>query len=50
MIDTYIYRLAFEGFQFEFTTALTMLRTGVAMILVWGTNAIVRRYSEYGIW
>ena len=50
VIDTYIYRLAFEGFQFEFTTALTMLRTGVAMILVWGTNAIVRRYSEYGIW
>ena len=50
VIDTYIYRLAFEGFQYEFSTALTMLRTGVAMILVWGTNAIVRRFSDYGIW
>ena len=50
VIDTYIYRLAFEGFQYEFTTALTILRTGVSMILVWGTNAIVRRYSDYAIW
>ena len=50
VIDTYIYRLAFTGFQFEFTTALTILRTGVQMILVWGTNAIVRRFSEYGLW
>ena len=50
VIDTYIYRLAFEGFQYEFSTALTMLRTGVAMVLVWGTNAIVRRFSDYGIW
>ena len=50
VIDTYVYRLAVEGFQYEFSTALTMLRTGVAMILVWGTNAIVRRFSDYGIW
>ena len=50
VIDTYIYRLAFEGFQYEFSTALTMLRLGVSMILVWGTNAIVRRYSDYAIW
>ena len=50
VIDTYIYRLAFEGFQYEFSTALTIMRTGIAMILVWGTNAIVRRFSDYGIW
>lgn len=50
VIDTYIYRLAFEGFQYEFSTALTTLRLGVSMILVWGTNAIVRRYSDYAIW
>ncbi|MDE0222402.1 MAG: ABC transporter permease subunit [Spirochaetaceae bacterium] len=50
VIDTYIYRLAFEGFQYEFSTALTMLRLGVSMILVWGTNAIVRRYSDYALW
>ena len=50
VIDTYIYRLAFEGFQYELSTALTMLRLGVSMVLVWGTNAIVRRYSDYAIW
>ena len=50
VIDTYIYRLAFEGFQYEFSTALTMLRLAVSMILVWGTNAILRRYSDYAIW
>ena len=50
VIDTYIYRLAFEGFQYEFSTALTMLRLGVSMALVWGTNAIIRRFSGYAIW
>lgn len=50
VIDTYIYRLAFEGFLWEFGTGLTILRTGVALILVWGTNAIVRRRSQYALW
>ena len=50
VIDTYIYRLAFEGFQYEFSTAVTILRTGVNIVLVWGTNLIVRRFSEYALW
>lgn len=50
VIDTYIYRLAFEGFLYEFSTAVTILRTAVQTILLWGTNFIIRRYSEYGLW
>ena len=50
VIDTYIYRLAFEGFQYEFSIAVTALRTFVNIVLVWGTNFIVRRFSEYALW
>ena len=50
VIDTYLYRLAFQGFQYEYGTALTILRTGVSFILVWGTNLIVRRFSEHALW
>lgn len=50
VIDTYLYRLAFEGFQYEYGTALTILRMGVSFALVWGANRIIRRYSEYTLW
>ncbi len=50
VLDTYIYRLAFEGFLYEFSTAVTILRTGVSVILLWSANFIVRRLRGYALW
>ena len=50
VIDTYIYRTGIVGIQYEFATALTILRTGISFVLVWGTNYIVSRFSQYALW
>lgn len=50
VIDTYIYRIGLVGFQYSFSTAVGISKNIVAFALVFGTNAIVRKFSDYAIW
>ena len=50
ILDTYIYRVGLFGRQYAFGTAVGLLKSGIGVILIVGTNAIIRRFSEYGIW
>lgn len=50
IIDTYIYRIGLVGFQYSFSTAVGISKNIVAFGLVFGTNFIVKRFSEYTIW
>jgi len=50
ILDTYIYKVGLEGFEYSFTTAVGLVKNVVAFAMVFITNSIVRRYSEYAIW
>ena len=50
IIDTYVYREGLLGGRFGYGAAVGVFKNIIGMTLVIGTNAIVRRFSEYGIW
>lgn len=50
IIDTYVYRKGLEQFQLDYATAVGLFKNVVGVILILGTNAIIRKRSEHGIW
>jgi putative aldouronate transport system permease protein len=50
IIDTYVYRVGLIERRFDFAAAVGLFKTAFGFLLVAGTNAIVKRFSEYGIW
>ena len=50
ILDTYIYRVGLFGRQYGFGTAVGLFKSGIGVTLIVGTNAIIKRFSEYGIW
>ena len=53
IIDTYVYRIGLQGqMQYSLSTAVGLFKNCVGLILVIGTNAIVRRLGEgeNGLW
>lgn len=50
IIDTYVYRIGLIDTKYGFSTAVGLFKNAVALVLVVGTNYIVRRFNEYGIW
>ena len=50
VLDTYIYRVGLLQTNYGLGAALGLFKNVVALILIFGTNAIIRRFSEYGIW
>jgi putative aldouronate transport system permease protein len=50
IIDTYVYRVGILDRQYGFTTAVGLFKNVVGFILVFGTNVVIRRFSDYGIW
>lgn len=49
-IDTYIYRMGLKQLNYGVGTALNIVRTVVAFILVAGSNKIAKLVGEDGIW
>lgn len=49
IIDTYVYRMGIQEAQYAFSTAVGLFKNVISVILVFGTNAIVRRFSDNGI-
>ena len=50
IIDTYVYRVALLNSQYGFGAAVGLFKNAVGLVLVLGTNAVVKRFSEYAIW
>ena len=50
VLSTYIYRMGLENMLYSYTTAIGLFKNLIAFVLVLGTNALARRYSDYGLW
>ena len=50
IVDTYVYRVGLIDRRYDFSAAVGLFKNVVGVILLIGTNMVVRRYSEYGIW
>lgn len=50
VLDTYIVRIGLQGFQYEFATAISLFRALVGFFLVFITNLVAKRMSEYALW
>ena len=50
VLDTYIYRVGILQTKYGLGAAFGLFKNVVALILIFGTNAIIRRFSEYGLW
>lgn len=50
IIDTYVYRTGFQQMNYDYAAALGLFKNVIGVILVFGSNAIVRRYTEFGVW
>jgi len=50
IIDTYVYKVGLERFEYSFATAVGLMKSLVAFVFVFGTNFIVSKFSESTIW
>ncbi|MCY4375634.1 MAG: ABC transporter permease subunit [Spirochaetaceae bacterium] len=50
IIDTYIYRVGLQSFEFEFATAVGLTKNVIALVLVLTVDRVVRRFTGYGLW
>jgi putative aldouronate transport system permease protein len=50
IIDTYVYRVGLLGREYGFAAAAGLFKNVIGFILVFGTNAVIRKFSDYGIW
>ncbi|MBO9605532.1 MAG: sugar ABC transporter permease [Paenibacillaceae bacterium] len=50
IIDTYVYRVGLEQFQFDYSAAVGLFKNVVGLAFLVVANQFVRRRSEYGVW
>ena len=50
IIDTYMYRVGIQSQEFEFATAAGLFKNVVGVALIVLVNAVIRRFSDHGIW
>ncbi|WP_135548807.1 ABC transporter permease [Paenibacillus cymbidii] len=50
IIDTYVYRVGLEQFQFDYSAAVGLFKNVVGLAFLIVANQFVRRRSEYGVW
>lgn len=50
VLDTYIYRVGLEQFNYSFSTALTLVRTVISVALIAATNWFIKKHTEFAIW
>lgn len=49
-IDTYVYREGIVNLNYSYTTAVSVFKSVVSMVLVLGTNFITKKMGQEGIW
>ena len=51
VIETYVYDIALaNGSQYSYSTAISLLQTVIGFIMVWLTNKLSQKTSEYSLW
>ena len=50
IIDTYVYRLGIGQMQYDYTTAVGLFKSLVAMVFVLSTNSILKKKRGEGLW
>ena len=50
IISTYVYRLAFEGQQWSYTTAIGLFNSVINFLLVVLVNSVSKRVSNTSLW
>jgi len=50
VISTYVYREGIEGARFSYTTAVGLIQSVVAFILIYFSNLVSRKVSETSLW
>ncbi|WP_218033924.1 ABC transporter permease [Paenibacillus koleovorans] len=50
VLDTFIYRIGILNARYDFSTAVGLFMNAIGILLLLGSNMIIRRKSEYGIW
>lgn len=48
-IDTYVYKIGLQQLRFSYATAVGLLRSGLAVALVYGSNWLAKRVTEKGL-
>ena len=46
IVDTYVYRIGMISFDYAYSTAVNLFKNVVGLLLVVGTNAIIRQFNE----
>ncbi|GHU67997.1 hypothetical protein FACS1894184_08970 [Clostridia bacterium] len=49
VIDTYVYQIGMQQFQFSVATAASLLKSFFALILLTGANYVSKRLTEHGL-
>jgi putative aldouronate transport system permease protein len=50
IIDTYVYRVGILNRKYGFAAAAGLFKNVVGFALIFGTNWIIRKFSDYGLW
>lgn len=50
IIDTYVYRVGVLERRYDFTTAVGLFKNVIGVFLIVGSNSVIRRISEFGLW
>jgi len=50
IFDTYVYREGLVARRYDYSAAVGLFKNVVAVALLLSANAIIKRFSEYGIW
>ncbi len=50
VIETYVYKMGISMGMYSYSTAISLLQTVIGFILVWLTNKLSQKLTEYSLW
>lgn len=50
VIETYVYKMGISMGMYSYSTAISLLQTVIGFILVWLTNTLSRKLTDYSLW
>lgn len=50
VLSTYNYRVGLISNDYSYSTAVGLFKNLIAIVLIVGTNALARKYNDYGLW
>ena len=50
VIETYVYKMGISMGMYSYSTAISLLQTVIGFILVWMTNKLAQKTTDYSLW